>query len=202
MSIKEGKRKHSSLSIAQITLNLWFIECKLRQRWVHPIGTVNWYEMRMRSEWGLAGWLMYVVCAFLVLRKQARKLENEIDIKLVAYSKVGSSPVPTTSVDTAPLLGEHIFDSLSMEIEQMLDKVCCPFMLSCTLSRLSHMHFIFPFPVVRHKWEDGRNTIDGRFLHDSHPPTTSRNFECECCLRIYVFQQPNKMNLMNARNEF
>lgn len=63
------------------------------------------------------------VCFFSVLRKQARKLENEIDIKLVAYSKVGSSPVPTTSVDTAPLLGEHIFDSLSMEIEQMLDKV-------------------------------------------------------------------------------
>lgn len=59
-----------------------------------------------------------------MLRKQARKLENDIDIKLVAYSKVGSSSMPTTSVDTAPLLGEHVFDSLSMEIEQMMDKVC------------------------------------------------------------------------------
>lgn len=47
-------------------------------------------------------------------------------MKLVAYSKVGgSSSLPTTSIDTAPLLGEHVFDSLSMEIEQMLDKVWC-----------------------------------------------------------------------------
>lgn len=57
------------------------------------------------------------------MRKQARRLENEIDVKLVAYSKVGSTSVPTTSTDTAPLLGEHVFDTLSMEIEQMLDKV-------------------------------------------------------------------------------
>lgn len=60
---------------------------------------------------------------YTVLRKQARKLENDIDLKLVAYSKIGSSSLPLTSVDTAPLLGEHVFDSLSMEIEQMLDKV-------------------------------------------------------------------------------
>lgn len=50
-------------------------------------------------------------------------MENDIDVKLVAYSKVGSSSAPTTSADTAPLLGEHVFDSLSMEIEQMLEKV-------------------------------------------------------------------------------
>lgn len=59
----------------------------------------------------------------LVLRKQARKLENDIDMKLVAYSKVGTSTMPSTSADTAPLLNEHVFDSLSMEIEQMLGKV-------------------------------------------------------------------------------
>lgn len=58
-----------------------------------------------------------------MLRKQARRLENDIDVKLVAFSKVGSNSVPTTSADTAPLLGEHVFDSLSMEIEQMLEKV-------------------------------------------------------------------------------
>lgn len=73
----------------------------------------------------------FVFCVFFVrfffscsvLRKQARRLENDIDVKLVAYSKVGSTTVPTTSTDTAPLLGEHVFDTLSMEIEQMLDKV-------------------------------------------------------------------------------
>lgn len=57
------------------------------------------------------------------MRKQARKLENDIDLKLVAYSKIGSASVPPTSMDTAPLLGEHVFNSLSMEIEQMLEKV-------------------------------------------------------------------------------
>lgn len=31
--------------------------------------------------------------------------------------------MPSTSADTAPLLNEHVFDSLSMEIEQMLEKV-------------------------------------------------------------------------------
>lgn len=60
---------------------------------------------------------------FSVLRKQARKLENDIDMKLVAYSKIGTSTMPSTSADTAPLLNEHVFDSLSMEIEQMLEKV-------------------------------------------------------------------------------
>lgn len=58
-----------------------------------------------------------------VLRKQARKLENDIDMKLVAYSKIGTSTMPSTSADTAPLLNEHVFDSLSMEIEQMLEKL-------------------------------------------------------------------------------
>lgn len=59
------------------------------------------------------------------LRKAARHLENEIDLKLVAISKVGSS-VPGSShsgSDTAPLLGEHVFDTLAVEIEQMLDKL-------------------------------------------------------------------------------
>lgn len=67
--------------------------------------------------------MLSFVLNYAVLRKQARKLENDIDLKLVAYSKIGSSSIPPTSVDTAPLLGEHVFDSLSVEIEQMLDKV-------------------------------------------------------------------------------
>lgn len=66
---------------------------------------------------------MCFLYSYLVLRKQARKLENDIDIKLVAYNKIGTSSIPSTSADTAPLLNEHVFDSLSLEIEQMLDKV-------------------------------------------------------------------------------
>lgn len=65
-----------------------------------------------------------------MLRKQARTLENEIDLKLVAFSKIGagssSSSISSgnnSAADTSPLLGEHVFDSLSAEIEQMLDKV-------------------------------------------------------------------------------
>ncbi|EDV93276.1 GH18353 [Drosophila grimshawi] len=65
-----------------------------------------------------------------VLRKQARTLENEIDLKLVAFSKIGAGSSSSLSgnnsaaaADTSPLLGEHVFDSLSAEIEQMLDKL-------------------------------------------------------------------------------
>lgn len=63
-----------------------------------------------------------------MLRKQARTLENEIDLKLVAFSKIGAGSSSISSgnnsaADTSPLLGEHVFDSLSAEIEQMLDKV-------------------------------------------------------------------------------
>lgn len=67
------------------------------------------------------------VCLLLALRKQARLLENEIDLKLVAFSKIGSSSSSSShsgsNADTSPLLGEHLFDSLSEEITQMLDKV-------------------------------------------------------------------------------
>lgn len=50
-------------------------------------------------------------------------MENDIDLKLVAFSKVGAGPgtSATAASDTAPLLGESVYDSLSVEIEQMLD---------------------------------------------------------------------------------
>lgn len=61
------------------------------------------------------------------LRKQARHLENDIDLKLIAFNKVGAAAPASTSgpspSDTAPLLGDHVFESLSLEIEQMLDKL-------------------------------------------------------------------------------
>ncbi|XP_013108596.2 Golgi SNAP receptor complex member 1 [Stomoxys calcitrans] len=69
-----------------------------------------------------------VVSNYDALRKQARLLENEIDLKLVAFSKIGGSSSSSighssSNADTSPLLGEHLFDSLSEEIAQMLDKL-------------------------------------------------------------------------------
>ncbi|XP_026473495.1 Golgi SNAP receptor complex member 1-like [Ctenocephalides felis] len=60
------------------------------------------------------------------LRKQARHLENDVDLKLVAFSKMGiSSPGGLSSggSDKSPLLGEHICDNMAMEIDGMLEKL-------------------------------------------------------------------------------
>ncbi|XP_026473496.1 Golgi SNAP receptor complex member 1-like [Ctenocephalides felis] len=59
------------------------------------------------------------------LRKQARHLENHVDLKLVAFSKMGiSSPgcLSSGGSDKSPLLVEHICDNMAMEIDGMLDK--------------------------------------------------------------------------------
>lgn len=64
------------------------------------------------------------------LRKETRRLENKIDVKLVALSKVGSSggsgggSGSGFTSDTAPLLGEGVYSSLFSEISDMLDDVC------------------------------------------------------------------------------
>lgn len=54
-------------------------------------------------------------------------MENDIDVKLVAFNKVGAGHGSGTghgqTADTAPLLGDSVFESLSLEIAQMLDKV-------------------------------------------------------------------------------
>ncbi|CAN7985884.1 unnamed protein product, partial [Ixodes hexagonus] len=62
------------------------------------------------------------------LRKQARHLENEIDLKLVSFSKLGtglgSRDVKSDGLDTAPLLGsDHMFETMTLEIEQLLSKL-------------------------------------------------------------------------------
>lgn len=66
------------------------------------------------------------------LRKRARQLENEIDLKLVSFSKLGTSfsairSNGSDSSDTAPLLNatnsEHMFHTMAMEIEQLLNKL-------------------------------------------------------------------------------
>ncbi|XP_059490090.1 Golgi SNAP receptor complex member 1 isoform X2 [Neocloeon triangulifer] len=60
------------------------------------------------------------------LRKEARQLENEIDLKLVGFSKLGtglSANVKSDS-DNAPLLGpDHVFESMALEIESLLEKL-------------------------------------------------------------------------------
>ncbi|XP_050500109.1 Golgi SNAP receptor complex member 1 [Diabrotica virgifera virgifera] len=60
------------------------------------------------------------------LRKQARQLENEIDLKLVAFSKLGAGiKTPSTAhADTIPLLsGEDTFEAMSLEIEELINKL-------------------------------------------------------------------------------
>lgn len=59
------------------------------------------------------------------LRKQARHLENDIDLKLVAYSKLGAGlKTHHASADKVPLLSdEDTFDTMSLEIEDLLKKL-------------------------------------------------------------------------------
>ncbi|ROK28216.1 Golgi SNAP receptor complex member 1 [Anabarilius grahami] len=67
------------------------------------------------------------------LRKQARQLENELDLKLVSFSKLCTSYSSSrdgrrgdSSSDTTPLLcnstQDRMFETMSVEIEQLLAK--------------------------------------------------------------------------------
>ncbi|KAL3856501.1 hypothetical protein ACJMK2_011252 [Sinanodonta woodiana] len=61
-------------------------------------------------------------------RKQARQLENEVDLKLVSFSKLGTNYSSQHDFsDTSPLLNksgsEHMFETMAMEIEQLLSKL-------------------------------------------------------------------------------
>ncbi|XP_038829320.1 Golgi SNAP receptor complex member 1-like isoform X1 [Salvelinus namaycush] len=68
------------------------------------------------------------------LRKQARQLENELDLKLVSLSKLCTSYSSSrdghrgdSNSDTAPLLNnstqDRMFETMSVEIEQLLAKL-------------------------------------------------------------------------------
>ncbi|KAK0140049.1 Golgi SNAP receptor complex member 1 [Merluccius polli] len=67
------------------------------------------------------------------LRKHARQLENELDLKLVSFSKLCTSYTSSRdgrrgdSSDTTPLLNnssqDRMFDTMSVEIEQLLAKL-------------------------------------------------------------------------------
>jgi Golgi SNAP receptor complex protein 1 len=58
------------------------------------------------------------------LRKQARALENDIDLKLVTFSKLGTnySRAQSVEADKQPLLGgeDSALDSLQSEIDALL----------------------------------------------------------------------------------
>eukprot|EP00731_Ephydatia_muelleri_P023109 Em0015g692a len=56
------------------------------------------------------------------LRKESRRLENEVEVKLVSFSKLGSSQSKEYSV---PNVGNpaHVFDTMSLEIEGLLEKL-------------------------------------------------------------------------------
>ena len=59
------------------------------------------------------------------LRKESRRLENEIDMKLVSFSKLGSTYSHRDSSDSSLGVGSsgHVFDTMALEIEQLLSKV-------------------------------------------------------------------------------
>uniref|UniRef100_A0A8K9WXC1 Golgi SNAP receptor complex member 1 n=2 Tax=Oncorhynchus TaxID=8016 RepID=A0A8K9WXC1_ONCMY len=77
-----------------------------------------------------------VLCVLHIpdLRKQARQLENELDLKLVSFSKLCTSYSSSrdgrrgdSNSDTAPLLNnstqDRMFETMSGEIEQLLAKL-------------------------------------------------------------------------------
>jgi len=63
------------------------------------------------------------------LRRQARRLENELDLKLVSFSKLGANYSQACGIenDKTPLLSttssEHMVETMAVEIEQLLTKV-------------------------------------------------------------------------------
>ncbi|CAG9772719.1 unnamed protein product [Ceutorhynchus assimilis] len=68
---------------------------------------------------------MATALSYADLRKHARQLENEIDLKLVAFSKLGAGiKTPAGHADTVPLLsGEDTFEAMASEIEELLTKL-------------------------------------------------------------------------------
>ncbi|KAK3919019.1 Golgi SNAP receptor complex member 1 [Frankliniella fusca] len=59
------------------------------------------------------------------LRKQARRLENEIDSKLVSFSKLGTGHTGIKAdSDTEPLLStEHVFETMALDLTSVNDRL-------------------------------------------------------------------------------
>lgn len=84
------------------------------------------------------------------LRKQARHLENEIDAKLVAFSKLGvNAGSRHTNADEVPLLDEeHVFENMASEIETSLSKL---FSINEKMSELQPNGAAMLHTMQRHK---------------------------------------------------
>ncbi|XP_012166395.1 Golgi SNAP receptor complex member 1 isoform X2 [Bombus terrestris] len=84
------------------------------------------------------------------LRRQARHLENEIDAKLVAFSKLGvNSGSKIVNADEEPLLDEeHVFDNMASEIEALLAKL---FSINERMSKLQPNGAAMLHTMQRHK---------------------------------------------------
>ncbi|XP_043587646.1 Golgi SNAP receptor complex member 1 isoform X2 [Bombus affinis] len=84
------------------------------------------------------------------LRRQARHLENEIDAKLVAFSKLGvNSGSKLVNADEEPLLDEeHVFDNMASEIEALLAKL---FSINERMSKLQPNGAAMLHTMQRHK---------------------------------------------------
>ncbi|XP_024222247.1 Golgi SNAP receptor complex member 1 isoform X2 [Bombus vosnesenskii] len=84
------------------------------------------------------------------LRRQARHLENEIDAKLVAFSKLGvNSGSKLVNGDEEPLLDEeHVFDNMASEIEALLAKL---FSINERMSKLQPNGAAMLHTMQRHK---------------------------------------------------
>ncbi|CAL7938881.1 unnamed protein product [Xylocopa violacea] len=84
------------------------------------------------------------------LRRQARHLENEIDAKLVAFSKLGvNTGSKLVNTDEVPLLDEeHVFENMASEIEALLAKL---FSINERMSELQPNGAAMLHTMQRHK---------------------------------------------------
>jgi golgi SNAP receptor complex member 1 len=73
----------------------------------------------------------------------------------VAYSKIGAGSANNQNNDTAPLLGENVFDSLSVEIEQMMDR------LSNINERMGELHTPGSGAAMVHTLQRHREILQG-----------------------------------------
>lgn len=94
------------------------------------------------------------------IRKRARNLENDIDLKLVALSKISSGSLG--SGESSPLISsEFSFDTISLEIHDMLTKLSemNEKMTSLPTSGAAMMHTLTRHRDILHSYRTEFNKI-------------------------------------------
>lgn len=94
------------------------------------------------------------------IRKRARNLENDIDMKLVALSKISSSSM--SGSESSPLISsEFSFDTISLEIEDKLSKLneLNERMTSLPTSGAAMMHTLTRHRDILHSYRTEYNKI-------------------------------------------